>query len=175
MGAPIDLASARATFDASTDGTVGLEEEFAILDPGTLDLVPRFEELRDAAAAEDPALHAQITGELISSEIEIVSGRGADVHDAIARQRDVRRRLFLLARSRGVALGATAGRALFGRVVRIGAERGQVQSGAIPDSSALSLLTAHPSAVLRMRDTPEYDANFDLLVTDLRTAAAAAA
>jgi hypothetical protein len=29
--------------------------------------------------------------------------------------------------------------------------------------------------VLRMRDTPEYDANFAQLVTDLRTAAAAAA
>jgi carboxylate-amine ligase len=108
MGAPIDLATARATFDESTDFTVGLEEEFAILDPVTLDLVPRFEELRDAAATEDPALHAQITGELISSEIEIVSGRGDDIHDAIARQRDIRRRLFGLARSRGIALGATA-------------------------------------------------------------------
>jgi carboxylate-amine ligase len=108
MGAPIDLAAARATFDESTDFTVGLEEEFAILDPATLDLVPRFEELRDAAAQEDPVLHAQITGELISSEIEIVSGRGEDLHDAIARQRDIRRRLFLLARSRGIALGATA-------------------------------------------------------------------
>jgi carboxylate-amine ligase len=108
MGAPIDLATARATFDESTDFTVGLEEEFAILDPETLDLVPRFEELRDAAAQEDPVLHAQITGELISSEIEIVSGRGDDLHDAIARQRDIRRRLFALAGARGIALGATA-------------------------------------------------------------------
>jgi len=108
MGAPIDLAAARATFDESADFTVGLEEEFALLDPATLDLVPRFEELRDAAEAEDPTLHAQITGELISSEIEIVSGRGEDVHDAIARQRDLRRRLFALAASRGVGLGATA-------------------------------------------------------------------
>jgi carboxylate-amine ligase len=108
MGAPIDLVSARATFEASTDFTVGLEEEFALLDPATLDMVPRFEELRDAAAQEDPILHAQITGELISSELEIVSGRGDDVHDAIARQRDLRRRLFMLAGSRGIALGATA-------------------------------------------------------------------
>jgi DNA polymerase len=73
-----------------------------------------------------------------------------------------------------VALGATAGRALFGRPVRIGAERGRVLDGAIPDTDAKALLTAHPSAVLRMRDTPDYEANFDLLVTDLRTAAAAA-
>ena len=108
MGAPIDLASARATLEASTDFTVGLEEEFALLDPATLDMVPRFEELRDAAAQEDPTLAAQITGELISSELEIVSGRGEDLHDAIARQRDLRRRLFMLARSRGIALGSTA-------------------------------------------------------------------
>ncbi len=108
MGALPDTARARATFDESTDFTVGLEEEFALLDPTTLDLVPRFEELRDAAEREDPALHAQITGELISSEIEIVSGAGADLHDALARQRDIRRRLFALAASRGIALGATA-------------------------------------------------------------------
>jgi glutamate---cysteine ligase / carboxylate-amine ligase len=108
MGAPIDLASARATFDESTDFTVGLEEEFAILDPQTLDMVPRFDELKDAAATEDPALHAQITGELIASEIEIVSGRGTDLHDAIARQRDLRRRLFALAHAHGAALGSTA-------------------------------------------------------------------
>ena len=31
----IDLATARETFEASTDGTVGIEEEFALLDPGT--------------------------------------------------------------------------------------------------------------------------------------------
>ena len=46
----IDLATARETFEASTDFTVGIEEEFALLDPATLQLVPRFEELRDAAA-----------------------------------------------------------------------------------------------------------------------------
>ena len=43
------LIAAERVFAASTDGTVGIEEEFAILDPATLDLVPRFEELRDAA------------------------------------------------------------------------------------------------------------------------------
>ncbi|WP_375400401.1 UdgX family uracil-DNA binding protein [uncultured Amnibacterium sp.] len=73
-----------------------------------------------------------------------------------------------------VALGATAGRALFGRPVRIGAERGRVLQGALPDSAALSLLTAHPSAVLRMRGDPGYDDAYAALVTDLKTAAAAA-
>jgi glutamate---cysteine ligase / carboxylate-amine ligase len=104
---PIDLDNTEEMFAASTDLTVGLEEEFAVLDPGTLDLVPRFEELRDAAAALDPVLHDAITGELISSEIEIVSGRGEDLHDATAHQRDRRRRLFTLAADRGIALGST--------------------------------------------------------------------
>ena len=60
----IDLATARETFESSTDFTVGIEEEFALLDPDTLDLVPRFELLRDAAAP-DPVLTESIAGELI--------------------------------------------------------------------------------------------------------------
>jgi glutamate---cysteine ligase / carboxylate-amine ligase len=103
----IDLAAAEAIFAASTDCTVGIEEEFAVLDAASLDMVPRFEELRDVAVAEDPALAESIAGELISSEIEIRSGRGEDIHDALRRQRDMRARLFALAESRGVALGAT--------------------------------------------------------------------
>ncbi len=102
----VDLDRAEETFAASRDLTVGLEEEFSILDPDTLELAPRFEELRDAAAA-DGALFEAIAGELISSEIEIISGAGADVHDALTRQRERRARLFALAHARGVALGAT--------------------------------------------------------------------
>ncbi|MFL5820185.1 MAG: YbdK family carboxylate-amine ligase [Solirubrobacteraceae bacterium] len=102
----IELEQARGVFEASTDFTVGIEEEFAVLDPVTLGLVSRFEELRDAGAA-DLVLADSIAGELISSEIEIRSGRGLDVHDALSRQRECRRRLFALAAARGVALGAT--------------------------------------------------------------------
>jgi glutamate---cysteine ligase / carboxylate-amine ligase len=103
----LDTDRAAEAFAASTDWTVGLEEEFAILDPESLDLVPRFEELRDAALAGDPVLGEAIAGELISSEIEITSGRGEDLHDALTRQRDHRRRLFELAAARGVVLAAT--------------------------------------------------------------------
>jgi glutamate---cysteine ligase / carboxylate-amine ligase len=102
----LDLDTARATFDASTDFTVGLEEEFALLHPGELGLVQRFEELRDAAAG-DPVLAESISGELISSEIEIRSGRGEDLASATGAQRDRRRRLFAVASDLGVALGAT--------------------------------------------------------------------
>lgn len=103
----LEIDTARETFESSTDLTVGIEEEFALLDPSTLALVGRYEELRDAAAAADPLLADSMAGELIASEIEIRSGRGDDFHDAIARQRDRRRRLFALAADRGVALGAT--------------------------------------------------------------------
>ena len=102
----VDLDAAAGIFAASRDGTVGLEEEFAVLDAQSLDMVPRFEELRDAAQA-DPVLAESISGELIRSEIEIRSGKGEDLADATARQRDVRRRLFALAEARGVALGST--------------------------------------------------------------------
>jgi carboxylate-amine ligase len=102
----LDPHRARAAFDASTDFTVGLEEEFAVLDAGTLDMVPRFEELRDAAAADLP-LAQSISGELISSEIEIRSGRGEDLAAARSSMADLRRRLFALAASRGVELGST--------------------------------------------------------------------
>ena len=102
----IDLATARETFEDSADLTVGIEEEFALVDPESLLLVPRFESLRDAGAA-DPVLSDSIAGELISSEIEIRSGAGVDVEDARARQADARRRLFALAAAQGIALGAT--------------------------------------------------------------------
>jgi carboxylate-amine ligase len=101
-----DFDTARAVFEDSTDFTVGIEEEFAVLDPATLSLAPRFEELRDAAQA-DRVLAESIAGELISSEIEIRSGRGEDLAAALARQRDRRRRLFALAAAHGIALGAT--------------------------------------------------------------------
>ncbi|MEA2381201.1 MAG: glutamate---cysteine ligase / carboxylate-amine ligase [Solirubrobacteraceae bacterium] len=103
----IDPDRAAEEFAAATDFTVGLEEEFALLDARTLDLVPRFEELRDEAAARDPLLSEAIAGELISSEIEIRSGRGEDLADALARQRELRQRLFALAASHRIALGAT--------------------------------------------------------------------
>ena len=102
----IDLATARETFEGSQDLTVGIEEEYALVHPETLELVPKFEELRDAGAT-DPVLADAISGELISSEIEIRSGRGEDAADARARQQEARRRLFALAEGHGVRLGTT--------------------------------------------------------------------
>ncbi|HTU86757.1 MAG TPA: YbdK family carboxylate-amine ligase [Solirubrobacteraceae bacterium] len=106
MSSSLDLESAYAAFESSTDFTVGLEEEFGLVDPGSLDLVPRFEVLFEGAQS-DPVLAESVAGELISSEIEIRSGRAADLSAAFAAQRDRRRRLFALAADHGVALGAT--------------------------------------------------------------------
>jgi carboxylate-amine ligase len=102
----LDLDAARATFEAAQDGTVGIEEEFAILDPDTLALDSRFEELH-AAAQDDPVLADSIAGELIAAEIEIRSGRGEDLADAIARQDVARDKLFALVDRVGVRLGST--------------------------------------------------------------------
>ncbi|MFI4984820.1 MAG: YbdK family carboxylate-amine ligase [Solirubrobacterales bacterium] len=93
-------------FAEAADHTVGVEEEFSILDSQTLDLAPRFEELH-AASQRDELLRDSVAGELISSEIEIISGVGGDLHDALARQRERRKRLFALVGARGATLGAT--------------------------------------------------------------------
>ena len=102
----LDMPRVREVFEASTDFTVGLEEEFAILDPRTLSLDQRFEELR-SAAQDDPVLAESVAGELIKSEIEIRSGRGETFADAVVKQREARSRLFALAARHDAVLGAT--------------------------------------------------------------------
>jgi glutamate---cysteine ligase / carboxylate-amine ligase len=103
---PLDLDLARETFESSTDFTIGLEEEFAILEPSTLELAHRFEDVY-AACQRDEVLADSAAGELIASEIEIRSGRAENFADAVARQRERRARLFELVAGMGLALGAT--------------------------------------------------------------------
>jgi uracil-DNA glycosylase family protein len=69
-----------------------------------------------------------------------------------------------------VVLGATAGRAVLGRPVRVGAERGTLQQIA----SRQVLLTTHPSAVVRLRGKPEFPDAYAALVGDLQVAVRAA-
>jgi glutamate---cysteine ligase / carboxylate-amine ligase len=101
----LEMPRVREVFEASKDFTVGLEEEFAILDARTLSLDQRFEDLR-AAAQDDPVLAESVAGELIKSEIEIRSGRGENFADAVAKQREARSRLFALAARHDALLGA---------------------------------------------------------------------
>jgi carboxylate-amine ligase len=102
----LDLDLARETFESSTDFTIGLEEEFAILDPGTLELEHRFEDVY-AACQRDEVLAESAAGELIASEVEIRSGRADSFAEAAALQRERRARLFELVAGMGLGLGAT--------------------------------------------------------------------
>jgi glutamate---cysteine ligase / carboxylate-amine ligase len=105
MDPSLDLDRARELFDASTEFTIGLEEEFQLLDPQTLDLAHRFEQLH-AACRRDDLLAESAVGELIDTEIEIRSGRSESFAEAIERQWEHRARLFGLAEGMGIALGA---------------------------------------------------------------------
>ena len=79
------LRDAREQFDAGKDFTVAVEEEFALVDPETLDLVNRFEEVQ-AAAAGTP-LEPNLVGELIASEVEVKTGRCESVRRRAGRAR----------------------------------------------------------------------------------------
>ncbi|HET7177514.1 MAG TPA: YbdK family carboxylate-amine ligase [Solirubrobacterales bacterium] len=102
----LDLDLVRERFETSADFTIGLEEEFAILDPGTLELEHRFDDVY-AACRGDELLADSAAGELIAAEIEIRSGRSRSFAEAVARQRQRRDRLFELVAGMGLALGAT--------------------------------------------------------------------
>ncbi len=71
-----------------------------------------------------------------------------------------------------VALGATAARALFGREMKIGVNRGHVLALAPPLSC---VITAHPSSLLRIPDERSRATEYQRLVTDLELARSAAA
>src|SRR3954464_10758225 len=103
----LDMQRTREVFEAATDFTLAVEEEFQLLDPETLGLTQRYSELR-AATDRDPALVDAVAGELIESEIEIRSGRCESWAEMAARQRDARAHLFKAAADNGIALGATA-------------------------------------------------------------------
>ena len=83
------LEAARLAFEGADDLTMAVEEEFAILDPATLEMTSGYDRLA-AAAADVPGLVGMTAGELIRSEIEIKTGRCetfAEAADAMARRR----------------------------------------------------------------------------------------
>ena len=88
------IRSAREAFDSGEDFTVAVEEEFALLDPETHDLVNRFEEVH--AAARGTMLEPHLVGELIASEVEVRTGRCetfADVPAVLSERRSQLRSL----------------------------------------------------------------------------------
>jgi len=102
---PLDFDLAREKFESSQDFTIGLEEEFAILNPRTLELEHRFEDVM-AACQRDEVLAEAAAGELIASEVEIRSGRSETFAEAAERQRERRVRLFDVVGGLGLTLGA---------------------------------------------------------------------
>jgi carboxylate-amine ligase len=99
------ITSARESFDSGRDFTVAVEEEFGILDPSSLELANRFEELQ--AGAEGTPLAEHLVGELIASEIEIRTGRCETFAEAAATMAERRLQLLELAGRFDVLLGAT--------------------------------------------------------------------
>jgi carboxylate-amine ligase len=99
------VRTAREALENGRDFTVAVEEEFAILDPATLGLVNRFEELE--AAARGTELEEHLVGELIASEIEVRTGRCESFAEAAATMAERRRQLLELAARFDVGLCAT--------------------------------------------------------------------
>jgi carboxylate-amine ligase len=98
------LDEARGIFDQSQDLTLAIEEEFQIVDPQTHSLVNRFAELK--ARADATPLGEHTAGELISSEIEIKTGRCETFPEAARALFERRRALLDEADAIGVALAA---------------------------------------------------------------------
>src|ERR671915_1632535 len=99
------IRSAREAFESAEDFDVAVEEEFAILDPETLSLTNRFEELKAAAQGTD--LEEHLVGELIASEVEVRTGRCQGFAEAAARIGERREQPLALPHPPGVLAGAT--------------------------------------------------------------------
>ena len=105
LSADEQIALAREQFEGATDFTVAVEEEFAILDPETLDLRNRFEEVQ--AAAVGSPLEDHLVGELIASEVEVRTGRCESFAELPATMAERRAQLQSLVEPMGILLGAT--------------------------------------------------------------------
>jgi carboxylate-amine ligase len=99
------LAASKAAFENVPDFTVAVEEEFALLDPSTLGLVNRFEDVQQAAVGTEVEPH--LVGELIASEVEVRTGRCDSFADCMERMGERRAQLRSLVDPLGLALSST--------------------------------------------------------------------
>src|SRR5918911_1094825 len=93
---------AHEAYESGEELTLAVEEEFAVLDPETLELENRFEELQ--AAAKGTPLEDHLVGELIASEVEVRTGRCTSFAEAAAKIGERRAQLDELASGLGIAL-----------------------------------------------------------------------
>jgi glutamate---cysteine ligase / carboxylate-amine ligase len=99
------LATSREEFETGTDFTLAVEEEFALLDPHTLELTDRFEQVY--AAALETELAPNVVGELIASEVEVRTGKCSEFGEAAAAMHERREQLQFVARELQIGLGGT--------------------------------------------------------------------
>jgi glutamate---cysteine ligase / carboxylate-amine ligase len=99
------LATSKAAFEDVPDFTVAVEEEFALLDPSTLGLINRFEDVQQAAVGTE--LEPHLVGELIASEVEVRTGRCDSFADCMERVGERRAQLRSLVDPLGVGLSST--------------------------------------------------------------------
>jgi carboxylate-amine ligase len=99
------IRAAREAFEAGEDYTIAVEEEFMLLDPDTLELTNRFEELKAGAAGTE--LDEHLVGELIASEIEVKTGRCLNFSEVAEHMARRRVQLTELADQFGVGLAST--------------------------------------------------------------------
>ncbi|MFL6037962.1 MAG: carboxylate-amine ligase [Gaiellaceae bacterium] len=95
-------------FGRSAPFSLGIEEEFQLVSPQSYELVPRFEEIADAA--NDERVHQ----ELMTSVLEAATGVHERVADAVAEIREIRNTLRDAAAKRDVLI-ASAGTHAFSR------------------------------------------------------------
>jgi len=98
------LAASKASFEEVPDFTVAVEEEFALLDPSSLDLVNRFEDVQQAAQGTE--LEPHLVGELIASEVEVRTGRCDTFADCAERLGERRTQLRALVDPLGLGLSS---------------------------------------------------------------------
>lgn len=99
------LTRAREQLDNTQDFTVAVEEEFALLDPDTLNLTNCFEDVQALARGRD--IEPYFAGELIASEAEVQTGRCENFPEAAFKMGLRREQLKALAEELGLSLGAT--------------------------------------------------------------------
>jgi glutamate---cysteine ligase / carboxylate-amine ligase len=98
------LRTAYEQYENADDFTLAVEEEFAILDPETLELTSRFEALQ--AMSRGTPLEDHLVGELIASEVEVRTGRAERFHEAAALMGERRSQVLEVAHAEGVELAA---------------------------------------------------------------------
>ncbi len=83
MGSACETGAVTLSFAPSARSTVGLEWELMLADPHTGQLVARAPEVLADVAASEALTRSTVTGELLTNTVEVTSGIGASVAEAV--------------------------------------------------------------------------------------------